>query len=883
MAASDTPGTALCGRADLVRALAAGRPDQAARLAELLGFRGTAPAPETARAARPANRSAEPPAPVEVLGTSPAAVPFWHAVGYEPIDPEPPDQARPKPPPPRAKPDWPARPKEAPPYYWLAPWPQLLPRLRAGLLAEADSGAVDVAALVRRLCRGRLVTTLPRRRTKRLGLSLQVILDRSRHLTPYWQDQEQVLAGLTDLFPPRALDITVVSDLTYLHRGGTAALERPVPEGGAVLVLGDLGALQGADPRRLATWTSRGQALKAAGCRAVVLFPAPRGRCPPALRRWWHLVPWEPQRRDAAVGPEQRARRADRLIRLLSPAIRIEPGLLRAVRRSLDAADADAGTEADAWQHPAIENPSPVAASLDADAIPDLRAAFEREPAEVRKKALAALRQWRSRLPPEIWFEEILNLSPASRALLEEPTDLPAAEALFAWVAGWGETGAGAGEAAVSRLGWFGRFHDRAGMHAWADAAVGHDLKRLAWQLYQGDRGYIPPTDMDPAELPSPNDAVPDERLWLRQTADALHVSTAETNTEGSALGLLLSGNGLVKLQAGDRSSTLRPSAGAAARTAPLPQSGPFVLRSDRAALRFEPLTKPNWARAIGRDGFGLWTDVAVARVSGTGEPVIQRLRWMPPGRFRMGSPEDEPGRYDDEGPQHEVTLERGFWLFDTPCTQRLWTAVMGDNPSRFQSPDRPVESVSWQQVQTFLERINAQTQPSLGLNLPSEAQWEYACRAGTETALYTGPIEIRGEHNAPALHPIAWYRGNCGVDFDLGTGEDITDWKDRQFPEPKTGGTHPVGRKRPNAWGLFDMLGNVWERCGDHWHNSYTGAPQDGTAWIETDAEENASRVVRGGSWLAPARGVRCAVRLGVRPGLRFDARGFRCARVQV
>ena len=187
-------------------------------------------------------------------------------------------------------------------------------------------------------------------------------------------------------------------------------------------------------------------------------------------------------------------------------------------------------------------------------------------------------------------------------------------------------------------------------------------------------------------------------------------------------------------------------------------------------------------------------------------------MRWIPPGRFLMGSLEDEAGRYDWEGPQHEVTIARGFWLFDTPCTQALWQAVMdGDNPSRFQSPDRPVENVSWNDVQEFLTRINKKVS-GLDLVLPSEAQWEYACRAGTTTALYTGEIEILGERNAPALDPITWYGGNSGVGFELDNGYDSGDWPKKQY-DHKRAGTRPVGLKAANPWGgLSDMLGNVWE-----------------------------------------------------------------------
>jgi formylglycine-generating enzyme required for sulfatase activity len=278
----------------------------------------------------------------------------------------------------------------------------------------------------------------------------------------------------------------------------------------------------------------------------------------------------------------------------------------------------------------------------------------------------------------------------------------------------------------------------------------------------------------------------------------------------------------------------------------------------------------------MGRDRFGLWTEISI-QDSG-GEPVVQRLRWIPPGRFLMGSPADEPGRYHDEGPPHPVTIGQGFWLFDTPCTQALWASLGLENPSRFQDPARPVEQVSWDEIQQqFLPALNERIP---GFILPSEAQWEYACRAGTQTALYTGPIEILGENNAPALDPIAWYGGNSGVDFELTDGEDLSSWPEMQYPNPRSG-THPVAKKQPNPWGLYDMLGNVWEWTQDAWHGSYKGAPIDGSAWETADA--GAGRVIRGGSWSNLAGSCRSASRIGSTPDYRYYNLGFRCARAQV
>ena len=288
---------------------------------------------------------------------------------------------------------------------------------------------------------------------------------------------------------------------------------------------------------------------------------------------------------------------------------------------------------------------------------------------------------------------------------------------------------------------------------------------------------------------------------------------------------------------------------------------------SSRYPARFPP----PFADAWGDDPFGLWAEFVVTSPDGT-DSVSQRMRWIEPGSFQMGSPDGEPGRFDDEGPRHWVTLNSGYWLADTPCTQALWQAVTGANPSRFTSPDRPVEQVSWDKVQEFLRKLES-VLPGVKADLPTEAEWEYACRAGTETALYSGPVEILGENNAPALDPIAWYGGNSGAGFDGPDGYDSTDWPEKQYPDSPSG-THPVGRKQPNAWGLHDMLGNVWEWCGDGFRD-YKAEPVEDPVGAVT--EERPLRAVRGGSWIDGAGGVRSAYRFGLGPGSADGDLGFR------
>ncbi len=285
------------------------------------------------------------------------------------------------------------------------------------------------------------------------------------------------------------------------------------------------------------------------------------------------------------------------------------------------------------------------------------------------------------------------------------------------------------------------------------------------------------------------------------------------------------------------------------------------------------PAAKPEWAITAGRDKFGRY---ATIQVPGTG--VTQRLRWIPRGSFRIGSPPDEMGRFDEEGPQQDVTFADGYWLFETPVTQVLWEAVMGNNPSGFKSPTRPVETVNFAEATAFIDKLNAHI-PGLRLSLPSEAEWEYACREGKAETIYAGNLLNRETAIDPVLDKIAWYAGNSSEGFDLDNGVDLARRLGRPEGSAKAG-TWPVRLKVSNMWGLHDMLGNVSEWCVDHWRDSYDGLPPDGSAWL--DKKGAAYHVIRGGSWNDVARFVRAAFRAPFDPTLRSNFLGFRCVRVQ-
>ena len=253
------------------------------------------------------------------------------------------------------------------------------------------------------------------------------------------------------------------------------------------------------------------------------------------------------------------------------------------------------------------------------------------------------------------------------------------------------------------------------------------------------------------------------------------------------------------------------------------------------------------------------WQSTTEAFLETLGEGQVLTMVRLPAGRFRMGSAADEAGHDPEEGPVREVDLQE-FLMARTPITQAQWRTVAGWeerpgeswqkalplDPSLFQgerarlgegevdTSQRPVERIGWEEAMEFCRRLSQRTRRRY--TLPSEAQWEYACRAGS-TSPYAFGTTLTAELVTLGQQPT------------------------------------PVQRHPANAWGLCDMHGNVWEWCLDHWHANYRGAPSNGTAWIDANAPANADRVVRGGAWSDPPSVARSACRYHLPPQSREPA----------
>jgi formylglycine-generating enzyme required for sulfatase activity len=791
----------LTGRADLLLALAS-EEAVVADVAERLGFEHVQQLPEPDTVTSGGIEFGSDPIEVETELAPRPPVPYWHAESFairqiiRTPPPAPPDDGDGQ--------DEVTLARFDP----LATMAEVLTRLRQVADLTRPGSRVDVDRVVFEISRGRQLTEIPRLNRRSWGQGLHIVIDLARRLVPCRRDQKMIGRAMKRLLPKGGGTVSVLRegcDTPIIEwPGDQAGQELSPPPWSIVLVLSDLGTQQQSNSRAAEDrWTRIGRKLRDRECAALALVPCRPDAVPPHLARMWTLIPWErrsgrrPKPLDAVT-----VAASERILALLSPAVRIEPRLLRAVRKLLPEGSRDPGLESTIWQM-CQGTTHCSAAALTKEQVADLRESVLGD--DLKQQAWALIEAAHRDEYDGVACLEVLNLG-------KEAARFGAGkhvERSRQWMRGIGQGEAEFGDD------FFRKAADQLTPEAWQTVPELHAL----WNRYCSD-GAVP-DGYDPAlaEVDAP-------------------LQTVRVSLFGDQIEFRRQGN------AAERSTPL----------ATVRLKNPQIVvdefddwpADDEDPEALWPADEvPTWADRWGRDKVGPWVEFVV-------DDARQRMRWIAPGEFLMGSPEGEEGRSTDEGPQQTVTIGAGFWLFDTPCTQALWQAVSGENPSRYKGDLRPVENVSWEDCQHFLKRLNERC-PGLNLNLPTEAEWEYACRAGTKTSTYAGNLEIDENGPAPGLENIAWYSANSGNE------------------------THDVGLKSPNAWGLHDTLGNVWEWCRDHSHRQYTSEGVTDPVYVTDDA--SAFRVIRGGCWDHSALHVRAAFRYGDPPGHRSVFLGFRCS----
>lgn len=730
-------------------------------------------------------------------------------------------------------------------------------------LAEPWIGGLDLPWLTRDLARARLPTRLPRRSASGWGATLQVVVDQADHLTPFESDYLGVLdlvrrlhgAGGMRVWAVDGLPAQPLGELAWRtahedepwldrtapawlprrdgrHDTGSAGALQP-PPGSTVVVLGDAGSLATGSPAAQ-SWALWLRGLVTRRCRVVVWAPCGPRWVSPELTgraRVHCLVPGAAMRVSLRRQPgryeadERRAALRDRLLTRAAICLHLAPPMLRSLRLGDAALRQEPAVESWAWAAGALVHGSLVSRALVAEHAVRYRERFGRLPVAEQRDILARVTTGHAHLGRSTGVAEVLvwaahvgdEVRQAAADVVKDADDW--AQAWQAWAEREASVGArrrAAQDYARDLLGRLG-----------ADARVME--RRAAWGAalwaLSGQSSLPDGLNADAAQRAKvrfdPQWAQGETVDWSvqpvrRAPGGALLVPTG---LPGQGAGIRFTGRScLVQTQTGERhmlglaSSPLHlPSVGAGGQV--------LTLRTDTLECVVTEMGRPAWAKEWGEDRYGVFADLEISGVT-------QRMRWIPPGWFLMGSPSDEAERFDLEGPQHEVTLTEGFWLADTACTQALWKGLTGSNPSRFYAdPDLPVEYISRDNInKLFLSELNRQLRGGMACLL-TEAQWEYACRAGTTTAYEFG------DTFDPAL-----------VNVSGGA------WK-----------TVPARMFSPSRWGLYQMHGNVWEWCSD---TIRIFTKEDVTDPDGGQAGPGFGYVLRGGAWNSKATQARSSYR---------------------
>lgn len=758
----------------------------------------------------------------------------------------------------------------------LVPWTRLVPFLRERLGSVVSGRRLDLRRLLRQIGRGEALRSVPRRPRRIWAPQALVLWDDTTEMDPFMPDVRSLVQRLRRERGRAGLKVEklpVTPSCTVLPR---------LPAKAPVLAVSTLGAYPAGD-ELLTAWRRLGRELQWRGHLTSALAPVPLARWPRERAGHWFFAVWDRQPRlprlgqvPAATPRAGRSAAMERLLALVSPATRIEHFLLRSVRLLLGRA-ADVGTEWEVWHHAdcwqgggacGLSDGAPRAQWLDRR-----KALASTEPALVAA-ADALLKCQHSQFSPLLAAEAELRacLSATGDAAVLERVGYVFTRVLERLrqlsIAPGSRVGKATGLAA-----WFERMVARLPPSMRTAPSVADVIARGLAQakfFQQASRVEWPIGINEAAAVVELRGAgrggeVRDLRAVLRGNHLVIQPASLSTGAECLPLALLQTSRPLVHwrpVRGGGASAEITVLGTALAPDLVAP--GAFALETDRQHIDFRPVRRPEWAEQMYQDRFGLALEFQVNGVAFV-------MRWIPPGRFLMGSPETEVARHKDEGPQHEVTISRGFWLGETPVTQAQWAAVVGPGvgtgfwsqllqtlpnwrtldlkPSRFKGESLPVESVSFWDVRAWIFRLGVWAESS-PFRLPTEAEWEYACRAGSEGAYNDRSACTVPSGKDPALDRLGWFDDNSGLT------------------------THPVKQKYMNAWGLYDLHGNVLEWCADGQRDYRDKSEKD-----PKGPEGNSARVVRGGAWFDRAQDCRTARRPASEVGVRGLNLGFRLA----
>jgi formylglycine-generating enzyme required for sulfatase activity len=750
-----------------------------------------------------------------------------------------------QPPPPRSHP--------------LAPWSKLWPFLRSVLGQFSEHGEIDNERITTEIA----LSLQPLERLYRfpvktwVGIAL-LLLDFDQRISLFWPDFRQLVLDLEKLRGLTGLKV-------LLFENGPSLFCRPwgrwdalkpfrLPEAGTpILAVSDLGCFDSSG-RSQKNWIRFGLRLRRAGITPTALTPAPPRLWDKELSDVWRMVAWDTNlsfpRLDypysAGMRPEQNLQNKNptRLLSLLSAAVSVEPGLLRDARLLFPRQEMDVGCEAEAWLHKDVNN-CPGSYALNYKFVAKYRAMFRKEPKKNQAKAMEFIRKYHARYPPMIRHEEEL--------CLHELQDMKLPSDSLEYLARLAQSLEESNDQAIKD--YVIRLSNRQHKEMWEACPKLVEIWAKARQKDLQAGGIKPPQGVDFKKVALfLNEHLDSVVYRLVFYEDEFQIISKEKEYQGWVIVEFSAQRPLLEVEIQDYETTKKEivllSLNETQSLKSIPVHGSLLLKTDLMEKQVQTLSKPEWADVMGRDEYGLFVEFVV-------KEVRQRMRWLPPGKFMMGSPVNEQGRFDDEI-LHEVILTEGFWLADTTCTQELWKTVMGGNPSPLPRGGRfPVEGVSWEDCREFFYKINSVVS-ELNLRLPTEAEWEYACRAGTTTPFSFGEV-------------INTEEVNYGGQF-VSIAEIVE--KHGRYSRYR-GETVQVGSLPINPWGLYEMHGNVSEWCSD-WLGDY----KKEIVVNPTGADEVGIRALRGGAWSALGRFVRSASRGRKALHDRFSFQGFRFAR---